>query len=117
MTHDPTEDQLRRWRPVGPPADLRSRILEAPEPKRAWPWAAAAAALLAVTVASNALTWRLYDAAPVPAAPALVLAPAEVTLLREAGLHDLADRVTADLLAPAADRSNDNPGQDDSIWP
>ena len=117
MTQDPIEDALRRYRPVGPPADLRARILEAPAPKRAWPWAAAAAALLAVTVASNALTWRLYAAAPVPDAPALVPTPAEVTLLREAGLHDLADRMTADLLAPAAGRSNDDPGQDDSIWP
>ena len=42
------EDLLRRYRPVGPPAALRGRIL-APE-RAAWPWAVAAAALVALIV-------------------------------------------------------------------
>lgn len=42
------DDLLRKYRPVGPPADLRARIL-VPE-RAAWPWAVAAAALLVATL-------------------------------------------------------------------
>ena len=51
------ENLLRRYRPVGPPLDLRSRILVPERP--AWPWAVAAAALLALTVGFHAATSRL----------------------------------------------------------
>src|SRR5687767_8510505 len=44
------ENLLRRYRPVAPPADLAGRI--AP-PRRTWPWAAAAALLLAVTLGAR----------------------------------------------------------------
>jgi hypothetical protein len=51
------EDLLRKYRPVGPPADLRARIL-VPE-RAAWPWAVAAAALLALTVGFHLATSAL----------------------------------------------------------
>jgi hypothetical protein len=44
------ENLLRRHRPVGPPADLGRRIVAA---RRTWPWAAAAAALLALTLGAR----------------------------------------------------------------
>jgi hypothetical protein len=48
--HD-IEDLLRRHRPAGPLPALRARILSAPiRSRRVWPWAVAAAALLAAAV-------------------------------------------------------------------
>jgi hypothetical protein len=44
------ESRLRAWRPVGPPPTLRARVVAAPESRRVWPWAAAAAALLLGTL-------------------------------------------------------------------
>ena len=45
------ETLLRRYRPLEPPPDLRVRVLSAPaDTRRAWPWAVAAAALLAASV-------------------------------------------------------------------
>jgi hypothetical protein len=46
MNDDQIEGLLRRVRPAGPPPELRARILLAQPARRAWPWAAAAAALL-----------------------------------------------------------------------
>ena len=51
MNDPDIEDLLRRYRPVGPPADLRARILSASRAHRVWPWASAAAALLASALA------------------------------------------------------------------
>jgi hypothetical protein len=51
------EELLRKYRPVGPPPDLRTRIL-VPE-RAAWPWATAAAVLLAVTFGFQIATSRL----------------------------------------------------------
>jgi hypothetical protein len=48
--HD-LEQLLRRYRPIAPPADLRSRVLELPGEDRAWLWTAAAAALLVLGIA------------------------------------------------------------------
>ena len=56
MNDSDIEDLLRRYRPVGPPANLRARILSESRAHRVWPWASAAAALLASTLA-------LHDAA------------------------------------------------------
>jgi hypothetical protein len=50
MNDDQIEDLLRSVRPAGPPPHLRARIL-ASRPSRAWPWLAAAAALLVTTAA------------------------------------------------------------------
>ena len=49
MDDDRIEQLLRQVRPVGPPAHLRARIMAVRRP-RSWPWLAAAAALLALTV-------------------------------------------------------------------
>ena len=51
MDEEKIRELLDRYRLVGPPADLRARAL-APVTRalRVWPWAAAAAALLAATV-------------------------------------------------------------------
>jgi hypothetical protein len=47
--HD-VETLLRRYRPADPQPELRGRILADHPAARAWPWAAATAALLALTV-------------------------------------------------------------------
>jgi hypothetical protein len=59
MNDDQLEDLLRRVRPSGPRADLRARIVSARRPERAWPWAAAAAALLFVTLFLQIAALRL----------------------------------------------------------
>jgi len=46
---DRIERLLRQVQPAGPPPQLRARIVAARRP-RSWPWLAAAAALLALTV-------------------------------------------------------------------
>lgn len=50
MSHDVDdpgiEARLRRYRPAGPPPDLRARSVITPRVERIWPWAAAAAVLL-----------------------------------------------------------------------
>jgi hypothetical protein len=46
MKDSEIEDLLRKYRPVGPPADLRQRIFAATRVPLIWPWASAAAALL-----------------------------------------------------------------------
>jgi hypothetical protein len=46
MKDSEIEDLLRRYRPLGPPAELRQRILATTRAPRIWPWASAAAALL-----------------------------------------------------------------------
>jgi hypothetical protein len=64
------EDLLRRVRPAGPPPGLRARIAGCRRPPRAWPWVAAAAALLIVTAVlqvsaerARASFWLQRDAA------------------------------------------------------
>lgn len=51
MNDSDIEDLLRKYRPVGPPPRLRARILSAQNAPRVWPWASAAAALLASALA------------------------------------------------------------------
>ena len=51
MKDDDLERLLQRYEPAAPPASLRARAIGArTEAKPAWPWAVAAAALLAMTV-------------------------------------------------------------------
>ena len=63
MNSDPDLDELlRRYRPAGPPPELRARVLRAePMNRPAWPWAAAAAILLATICAMHVSTRRVYD--------------------------------------------------------
>lgn len=117
MTNDPVEDLLRRYRPVSPPPGLRARIVEAPAPKRVWPWAAAAAALLAVTIGMHLMTARLYPPPSASGTALPILAAGEVTLLREAGLHDLADRLDVELFQAAAGPLSRDVQGEDRPWP
>ena len=48
------EDLLKRYRPAAPPDSLRERCLTPSRHARVWPWATAAAALLAITVGLEA---------------------------------------------------------------
>lgn len=77
MSDPELEDLLRRYRPAGPPPDLRARIVAGPAPvPRTWPWAAAAAALLAMVCVTQLATRRVYHgiAENVPPAQGSVLA-------------------------------------------
>lgn len=53
MTDDEIERLLGRYAPVSPTPSLRARVVapDAIESRRAWPWAVAAAAMLALIVA------------------------------------------------------------------
>jgi hypothetical protein len=60
MNDPEIEDLLRRYRPAGPSSDLRARILGDTTPVgRTWPWAVAAAVLLAATLYLHAASNRL----------------------------------------------------------
>jgi hypothetical protein len=49
--HRDLERRLRLYAPLAPPPQLRRRLFEhESSPRRAWPWAAAAAAMLAVAI-------------------------------------------------------------------
>lgn len=48
------DDLLRRYRPAGPPPELRAQVLDQRRVAATWPWAAAAAALLVTTVLLHA---------------------------------------------------------------
>ena len=66
----PREDEelehvLRRYEPVGPPASLRTRVLGGQTSvRRAWPWVAAAAALLALTISLHEAAGRRMASEP-----------------------------------------------------
>jgi len=79
--HDDLERRLRQYRPLAPPPRLRERIVgpQVPTP-RIWPWATAAAAMLATTIFLHASSTSLARQTEIAA-----LAPfdAEVTELTE----------------------------------
>jgi hypothetical protein len=72
------DDLLRRYRPAGPPPELRARVVGATTPAgRTWPWVAAAAVLLAATVGLQVWTRDVYDAV------GAALAPAQASILAD----------------------------------
>jgi hypothetical protein len=64
MTDPELDDLLRRYRPAAPPPGLRARVLDgdAVDTRRAWPWAAAAAALLVAVGLLQLSTRDVYRA-------------------------------------------------------
>jgi hypothetical protein len=88
MNDDQLEDLLRRVRPAGPPPALRSRILASRPARPAWPWAAAAAALLLTVVGLQWSAGALRNQMR-PATLGSVAADADVAVLRETfGLNE-----------------------------
>jgi hypothetical protein len=77
MDDDKVRDLLQRYRPVGPPSNLRAVALRASSRERIWPWVAAAAVLLTATVAIHFETTRAIGRlAPPPVDPTRGLAAA-----------------------------------------
>jgi hypothetical protein len=86
MNDSEIEDLLRRYRPKGPPAQLRERILAMERPERIWPWLAAAAALLVSALTLHSAT--RYEAADIN----LTLGPGAEARVAD----DLTDRLGGD---------------------
>jgi hypothetical protein len=64
---------LGRYRPVGPPPDLRGRVFRSSvRSSRNWPWAVAAAALLAATLGLHSATNHVLATVAQPSAPLTV---------------------------------------------
>lgn len=62
MSEREVEDLLRQYRPAGPPPHLRAHIVAAAQPlRRAWPWVAVAAVLLAAVLAVQQSTRSVYE--------------------------------------------------------
>lgn len=91
------EELLSRYRPAPPRADLRNQISKLPniqisKSERVWPWAAAAAALLAVTIGLHA--------AVVPAPePSSLVDPARVQVIAEELGGGADSRIVAEWIA------------------
>ena len=71
MKDSDVEDLLRRYRPVGPPARLRERVVAASPPRRIWPWAGAAAALVLSVLSFHAAARHELSSADVGAGSAV----------------------------------------------
>ena len=82
MNDEQIENLLRSVRPAGPPPDLRARIMSARQ-ARAWPWAAAAAALFAVAAVLQFSARELRQDTYSAIAAAQPGGPTEPDLLRE----------------------------------
>ena len=98
MTDPELDELLRRYRPTGPPPELRARVLEGAAAPRArtWPWAASAAALLAATIYLHAAATRIRAEADI-IAPANSEAQA-VALLSAILGDDAAARAMAEVI-------------------
>ena len=89
MKDSEIEDLLRKYRPVGPPAELRHRTLATTRVLRVWPWASAAAALLVL-----GLTFQFATRSETAAAD-LNLGPSAVARVTE----DLTNMLGGDIRA------------------
>lgn len=95
------EDLLRRYRPAGPPESLRVRCLTPSPVARVWPWAAAAAALLAITVVLEAAAAQAIAAAEVVVGPeptAHAIAELAESLGGDAAAHRAAEQILEEQL-------------------
>ena len=97
MNDEEIEALLRAVRPVGPPPGLRARILAARPARRTWPWVAAAAALLAVTVSLRVAASQTLDRVrPATASAVPAAAASDLETLRDVhGLDDARARAFA----------------------
>lgn len=85
MTDRELDDLLRRYRPAGPPPELCARIAAGVAPAaRTWPWAAAAAALLAAVCALHFWTNNVYGRVRDSVTPAPVSILSEFPALQSA---------------------------------
>jgi len=111
MDDEKVHELLGRYRPVRPPAGLRARALADPmRVPRSWPWAAAAAALLAATVGLHVAANRAIGRIAPPAAMA-----AEEALAAAMGGDDEA-REAAQLIAGEKTFRAWLSGVDDQAW-
>jgi hypothetical protein len=69
MDDDKVRELLGRYRPIGPRSDLRERLLGSMDESPIWPWAAAAAALVAATLGLHIATNRAIQRVAVPERP------------------------------------------------
>jgi hypothetical protein len=68
MDDDKVRELLGRYRPVSPPAHLRTAVLSRPAGgSRMWPWAAAAAALVVATLTLHVAANRAIARVSMPA--------------------------------------------------
>src|SRR5688572_24855459 len=107
MNHEQIEQLLRRHRPVGPPSTLRGRCLAAVPAPRTWPWAAAAAILLAGTMALYSGTERLIQRTDIPPASDDAAAAREVIAAwigDEATAQEIAELMAAEQQMQTDDR-------------
>jgi hypothetical protein len=96
MKDEEIEELLRAVRPVGPPPALRARIVAARPVRRAWPWVAAAAALLAVTVSLRVAATQTLDRVRPAASAAPAATASDLETLRDVhGLDDARARALA----------------------
>jgi hypothetical protein len=98
MTDPELDDLLRRYRPAGPPAELRARLIASAAPMpRTWPWAAAAAALLAAVCVTQLWTRNVYEGVRRTVVPAWASALSNLPALESAVEKDplLRERIEA----------------------
>ena len=93
--HD-VEQLLRRYRPVGPPSELAARIVGDTSSRRIWPWAAAAAALLALTLGAKAASERLVGTMAMPPDPIVTAAD---DLIDRFGTDETSRRLVESMIA------------------
>lgn len=88
------ENLLRRYRPAGPPDSLRERCLTPLRPERVWPWATAAAALLAIAIGLQSAVAAAMAGANIP--PAMDMSAQAASELAETLGGDAAARLAAE---------------------
>jgi hypothetical protein len=90
------EALLKRNRPAGPPESLRERCLSPLRQARVWPWVAAAAVLLVITVTIEGAAARAVASADVVVAPdptAHAIAELAETLGGDAAARRVAEQI------------------------